>query len=325
MKKGLLLIAAMALFTVQAIGQLTGPLAATFNWIDDAPTIDGVADEGVWADAAVTTLVPEAPFKTEVPTLTDPTVKAFWNDTALFVFLETSDGDWWPTWMTTVQEWESDKYEVYIDVNADIVDGGGAGGGAGNYQFAPQFQETAMGELIVWTSGNGNGMTAADNYDGAGYWAMEYSFAWADMLTSDGVGFDPYSQETFGFDVTFIDCDAETGPRNRLIWSNDGNHSGMDESWNTMDGVGVITLATGSAVQLKKVDGLTITPTVINNGYFNVSGQFTSVEIYNTIGQLVKSVNTPGNSVSVAELQTGIHFVKVKNDSKESVTKILIK
>jgi hypothetical protein len=322
MKKLLLFVSLFLMAAAVSFGQQ----AATFNWIDDAPVIDGDPSDAVWSNAAVTTLTPANPFKTETPSLTEPTVKAFWNDTALFVYCSTNDDAWFPTWMTTVQEYESDKFELYLDVNADIVDGKGAkdGVGNGNYQYAPQFQETTMGDLIVWTDGTGNGMTASDNYDGAGFSSMEYSIAWEDVLTSEGVAFDPFGQSTMGFDVTFIDCDAAAGPRNRLVWSNDGTVGGLDESWATMDGVGVITLSTGSAVQLKDVETLNVYPTVVSD-YINIPSEVNSVEIFNSIGQRVMSIENPGTQVSVARLQTGIHFVKVKKDSNERVTKIIVK
>jgi hypothetical protein len=311
MKKGLLLFALIAFVGTLAFSQ---GKTATFNWIDDAPTLDGKADDAVWSNDAVTTLMPDVNFGSETPTLTDATIKAFWNDTAIFVFCSATDDLWQPSWVTGKADWESDKLELYFDVNSTLVDGGGAGGGNGHHQVAPNFNETAVGSIT-----GGGGRFQADDYDGDGYYAHEYSVSFASLTDSEGIALDPYVTTVIGFDVTFIDNDDGT-TRNRLDWANAG---GTDENWNNMDDAGVVTF-NATSVQMKVADKLSVYPTIASD-YINIPQGVSSVEVFNTIGQRVMGVENPGQQVSVAELETGFHFVKVRKDGEYGITKIIIK
>ena len=325
MKKLLPLVALAVFFCTQAFSQ-----EATFNFLEGEVTIDGVADEAVWSDAHITEIVPEKFYRDEVPSLTDVSVKAFWNDTAIFVMITATDDIWAPSWVTGGNAYEADELEVYFDVNEVLVDGLGTGSGSpdwlpyqeGHYQFAPNWSETDPG-----VAANFNGATWAGTYDGTddGSFTAEYAVPFSVLLDKTGTALDPMARPTIGFDVTLIDNDdgaADPTNRQRLVWSNDG---GMDENWRNMDEAGVVTLDATSyvSVETNNVENLSVYPTFASD-YINLPAELNSVEIFNSLGQRIKLVNNPGSILDISSIQAGLHFVRVTKDSNQSITKIFI-
>ena len=311
---------AVALLSLNAFSQ---GMTATFNYIDDAPELDGVGDDAVWADAGITVLVPELVHQAEAPSLTDPEIRVFFNDTAFFIHLSAKDDVWYPSWVSGLADWESDKPEIYFENNEALGAAGGPSAAPnGCHQIAPNFSETTQGEWF--SQGNQGGSTSfqANTWiEDPCEWEYEYSIPMAGITDGVGDALDPFSRTEILFDVTFIDNDG--AGRQRATWSNAG---GTDESWNNMVDCGVITLnaEVPDAVQATSYESAAIYPTVTSD-IINVPADAVAVAFYNTVGQLIKKVDVTNTVISVADLNKGIHFVTVKNNKGQvSTTKIIV-
>lgn len=312
--------AVIALFSLNAFSQ---GLTATFNWIDDAPVLDGVGDDAVWADAAVTVLVPEQVHAAEAPTLTDAEIRVFFNDTAFFIHLSAKDDVWYPSWVSGLADWESDKPEIYFENNEALGAAGGPSAAPnGCHQIAPNFSENDQGVAFVQGNQGGSQSFQANTWiEDPCEWEFEYSIPMAGITDGVGDALDPFSRTEILFDVTFIDNDG--AGRQRATWANAG---GTDESWNNMVDCGLITLNSDvpDAVEATSYKSAAIYPTVTSD-IINVPADAVAVAFYNTVGQLIKKVDVTNTVISVADLNKGIHFVTVKNNKGQvSTTKIIV-
>ncbi len=207
-----------------------------------APVIDGNIDE-VWATANKYNI--NVPFQLETPTLGaegTTTWRALWNDNGIFVLVEVNDDVWSPAFDGTKpsETWMYDKPEVYFDVNSDKKDGNGTktdgnGNGNGHYQFAPNpINNELSGDISSEVGGNGATYVFRLIYPS---YFVEYYIPFSKLIDKDGVVVDRNAE--IGFDITVMDDDVKEPSRNRMNWSNAG---ATDESWNTMDDAGIITL-----------------------------------------------------------------------------------
>ena len=208
-----------------------------------APEIDGVVDE-VWAEATVYNI--DKPFAAEVPSLGDEgetTWQAMWTEDGVYILLKVTDDEWLPA-ATGQNNWEYDKPEIYFDVNYELVDGIGGGGGKGHYQFAPGFTEGKTdGQAIT-----DNQMVYAFLVEGSNYIA-EYFIPYTRLLDSEGNEVD--KTNTIGFDVTIIDRDGGDTGRKRAVWANIG---GINESYGNMDDCGYVTFGgMGEKVDIESI------------------------------------------------------------------------
>ena len=221
-----------------------------------APEIDGVVD-AVWAEASKQNF--STPLRDETPTLGETgttTWQALWTDDGIYLLLTVNDDEWYPSYVTGGNSWEYDKPEVYFDVNEIKVDGGGASGGKGHHQFAPE----ATAENIDGALGENKGASFAYKVSDPAY-KVEYFFPFEKLVDAGGNPVD--ITKPIGFDVTLIDREVAGTKIQRLNWSNDGKEAyggKVDESWNSMDGCGLITLSDADGIVMKatvapEVDG----------------------------------------------------------------------
>lgn len=322
MKKKLLLIALSLLLGMQSFAQ-----EATFNHLEGSVVIDGIANDAVWSDAHITEIIPDKNFVDEVPSISDVSVKAFWNDTAIYVMISATDNVWAPSWVTGGNAWQADMMEIYFDVNEVLEDGIGAGSGApdwltynqGHHQYAPDWSETDPGVAAEF-----NGATWAGTYDGTdnGTFTAEYKVPFEALLDNTGTALDPYTRSIIGFDICIIDNDDgadDPTNRQRLVWSNDGT---LGENFNNMDEAGTVTLDPTSYVSVVPgtLDKQSVYPTIAHD-YIHLPDNTDMLEIFNTLGQRVLIVNTPGNQLDVSTLQAGLHFVRITKESEKRTVK----
>ncbi len=307
------------IFAVTAIAQ-----DATFYKLPDgcAPVIDGVVDD-FWAEVEAFNV--DKPYMTELPTLDACTWKAVWNDTAIMVLIEVADDNWCWIQCSQATDWQSDKPEVYFDVNDTLLDGVGPSGQPnGHYQFAPGPTTEADVELIsdtVW----------GDSWQGwfFGYAYViddpdevwEYSFRIEDLTDHMGVVLDPMVIDTMGFDVTFIDRDEGDADRKRAVWMQDGNGVPADEAWNNMDGAGKVffsdeTVDCGSGIFDSKVASFSVYPNPAMD-YVEINAAFDEVVITNIIGQEALMLrDVKGTRIDISGLESGLYFISLYNNSK---------
>ncbi|MFN8207513.1 MAG: YDG domain-containing protein [Bacteroidales bacterium] len=205
-----------------------------------APLIDGTID-AVWAEATAYNIA--LPFVNEKPTLGNPgetTWKALWGDEGLFILLQVTDNVFSPCYYGSQDcyDYQFDKMELYFDCNEVLEDGGGGQffSSNGHYQVAEGYNEGWLdgGEMIDAN----RGIRYAHVLNNPNV-VWEYFIPWSYLLDKDGNLMNLSSP--MGFDVTINDNDTPGIPdRRRAVWSNDGNGNIVNESWNTMDGCGII-------------------------------------------------------------------------------------
>jgi hypothetical protein len=229
------------------IAAVTGLAAAAqdavFKKLPDglAPVIDGVEDS-LWF--CVKKHYIEEFFIDEYPTIDVATWQAVWNDTAIFVLVRVEEDDFYPHYESGEADWNSDKPQLYFDVNDVLEDGKGpAFWRSGHYEVSPYFIEGGNG---VFTN-HYDSLTspwykcyAAFMVDEPDY-VYEYAVLIDSLLDSEGYPLDPMSIELMGYDVTIIDLDEGEWFRKRLVWKNTGE---TDESWNDMDDCGEVVFST---------------------------------------------------------------------------------
>ena len=140
MKKFYSLFFAICFIAVTAIAQdLTIPKFSE----GATPVIDGVVDD-VWDQIDPTYIEIEDPDDFGPATINEAWFKMGWNDTSLFMLLHRNDDEFADQWMTGIDDWQSDRDEIFIDVHVDTLNDGrgasdaqGAGTGAeyGHYQL----------------------------------------------------------------------------------------------------------------------------------------------------------------------------------------------
>jgi hypothetical protein len=284
------------------------------------PTIDGVADDAIWA--AVPAMPLDRPFaKTDTPTLYNALWKAFWTDTAIFVMVKYEDNSFWPSWKSGQADWASDKVETYYDVNGKVPDGYGAstGGTKGLYQVTNNFDTIPAAGVEHPGSFDSTFQANTWSYGDHAVITVEWLVSFKALKDSNGTGFDPSVTTQIGFDVCVSDLDSGGASRQRQMWSNVGIPS---EDWNLMDSAGILTFSTEEIVSSKPIDAnqtSLVQPTVVND-VINILGDNTNVEIYNTVGQMVMSSKN-SNQVHVSSLQAGVYFVRVGTTTTKIIKK----
>jgi hypothetical protein len=222
-------------FTFLLIGTLGVALSAqevSIKKASTSPVVDGVID-AVWEE--VTPVPIDKPYRAEEPSIGESTWKALYDDDGFFILLQVQDDVFFPAYAdNSGNTWEYDKPEIYFDVNEILQDGKGAkDGGSGHYQIAPGFVD---GEIDGTNHTADNGVQDAFLVSDPTYIA-EYFVPFSLLLDLDENDID--KTRKIGFDVTIIDREDASAPRQRMVWSNIGTE---DESWSNMDECGTITL-----------------------------------------------------------------------------------
>jgi len=337
MKKQLLSICVAAAATMFFAGKMTAqtwePSAYTIHYVEGAPTIDG--DSSEWANVTASDL--KVPYAAEAVSLIEEHsayFKAVWNDTAVFVLVSAPDDNFYPAICAASNStWLFDKPEIYFDVNASIVEGaavtdnGPDNGNSGHFQWAPSY-ETDHVTNVAWMYQTDLDTTAT----GSTYF-VEYAVGLQYLKSRAGDVLAPASDLVIGFDVTMIDLDR--GKPNviaRLDWSNNTIDTRADgvagESWASMDASGDMTFSEtavalvggGDAVETVNYDSKAISPNVTSTT-FAVNVDATNVVIINSIGQVVKEVNSGFDAIDVAELPAGMYIVRINNNTASKLLK----
>ena len=91
------------------------------------------------------------------------------------------------------------------------------------------------------------------------------------------------------------------------------------------EGQSLFTIKNTTAVESVAEESLKVYPNPAN-GYLNVEGEMTSVEVYNAIGQCVitKAVNGNSTRINTSALNNGIYFLRVNNNGEVTVRKFSV-
>jgi hypothetical protein len=202
-----------------------------------SPVIDGSVDI-LWQMFEKFNI--DKPYQEENPTLDIATWQAVWDDTAIFIIVSVEEDNFCPPWCSDAADWQSDKVEVYLDVNETLKDGSGpAAQPNGHYQIAPGFTEGEDQYYYSGPSGLNWDYSYAYKIDGTDY-VFEYAMPWNSLTDDNGTVFDPDIGRPIGFDVCVIDRDEGDVDRKRAVWMNDGKGPAENESWDNMDDCGIM-------------------------------------------------------------------------------------
>jgi hypothetical protein len=202
-----------------------------------APEIDGYVDE-LWDDVEAHDIDKQVMWKPEIPTIDVATWQAVWNDTAIFILISVEEDEHCDIWCSGAEEWESDRAELFFDVNVgNLTDGNGpVSAPNGHYQFAPAWIEyensysTCESSYQGWPYCYGYTITGED-------YIYEYSIPFSTLMDEYNVVLDPNTYPTIGFDVQIADRDYVDYDFKLLSWMNDAS-SGSDIAFFNMDGCG---------------------------------------------------------------------------------------
>ncbi len=317
------LLLVMVVFTTNLFAQQTVDIKKTA----DAITIDGNADEAVWA--LVDALTPQSIIGSESPEDEydfSAEFKVLWNDTALFLLVETKDFDWYPK-----DHWASDQVETYfrfgtgVDVTGnDIYDDGPNG------YFQVPFRTTG------YAAGGGYkqdstkyGQAIVETNDG---WRMEAYVTWDLFISQMDGDVDPPTIApglTFNFDPNIQDNDSDPdgddwpGDFTQGYWSSAAHLWGTD--WSS---AGEATLSSDVVSKIEDVavkQRFVVYPSPATDN-IRFSEKIDEVKIYDLLGKEVLSKPVTHGYLSIADLNTGIYVVQLKRDSKVvSVQKLQVK
>jgi hypothetical protein len=210
------------------------------------PEIDGFKEEA-WDYAEPIQI--NKNFKEEKSTVI-ATWQALWDCDYFYVLVSVEDDNHWPSWEKAgANSWQYDKVELYIDANADYIDGGGPSVlNTGHYTVMSVFAEDDYDvEKTLTADGRTPDGTYAFHLDGENYVA-EYALRWGSILSVENVPLDAgiIKERGIGFDVIIIDQDEGiTTASGRKAWSQDGKTTVMDQPWINMDDAGRIDFSWG--------------------------------------------------------------------------------
>ena len=231
-----------------------------------APTIDGVTNDAVWAQATAHGLDEFYGTDTlEGPEDLDITWRALWDDANLYVMFDVTDD------VIVMEEscnWEDDSVELYIDAqNLDVEEYNIAGGD----DDVPVYQLTALAGFDAdsvcakvpyaeFENGDTSWFTQGINsYDDGGdetstyypqgtdvsqavihddnHWSFEVAFPWSSL---DETPSNIMARGSMGFGVAYNDDDDEAGRDTQPIWGD----SGLDTLWHVASAIPSVALST---------------------------------------------------------------------------------
>jgi hypothetical protein len=324
MKKVYLLIAMCAVaFTVVA-QDLTIPKFA------DPPVIDGNVD-AVWdmIDPVYLEFEPDDDYGPA--TINEGWFKMGWNDSTLFLLMRRDDDDFADQWETGLEDWKSDRDEIFIDVNVDtLADGRGAsdsqnGASYGHYQFTSIWVQDAdewVGNPNQWY--HNAPFTFGYVFDTEDSYYTEYAFPFSsltidtELLPTADATFDGYPGVIFGFLPVIADVDMSDNPtdetfRKFLKWVDEGGWDTMDEAGQVELGADVIS-ALGDSYTTGTI---TVYPSPAAD-YIQLNNleKAVMVELYDVVGNLIMTQDNvdQGSRISISSLNSGIYFIRVDNE-----------
>lgn len=82
--------------------------------------------------------------------------------------------------------------------------------------------------------------------------------------------------------------------------------------------------------QQEHIDGLSIYPNPVNNGrifvYITTNKNLTKrVEIFNVLGKQIYTTDLSGKELNIAQLSTGVYFLKITENNISETRKLVIK
>ncbi len=325
MRKNLLFIIALVAMCVRVAAQLS-PMSITIDGTTKTIEVDGFADDDLWYEVGGLSF--DYSFQEPKAELfdIDATLQIAWNQVGLLIFLDITDDQ--ENYFTEGDNtWEQDNSEFFFyfgedgtwgpDAEVTTVDNDTLFSQI-RLQLTDEYETTTDGRFKgTWgaapTGPADSAKMEAVAVPSASGWSLEAIMPWA-MFSKT------YEVEVgmkFGFEVCIGDAD-ETLRDNQLSLLND---SGTDDAYENKSYLNTAILGEVIAVYIPSyfVNTVCIYPTLVDN-LLNLTGKVTSLTIYNVSGQAVLSVKDDSiTTVDVSELQPGIYFVNLNNETTQKI------
>jgi hypothetical protein len=252
-----------------------------------------------------------------------------WSDTSLIILISIDDDSHCDQWCTNLQDYESDRVEILLDVNEVLWDGLGAnpeqspgGPSSGHYQYYSQWkqgEEQYSGTVTQWPTNNpySIGYLIDENY-----FDHEFSIPWTSLTDCTGVAYTPANGKLIGVQIVMVDVDNDdVNTIKYLNWK-------AINAWVNMDNAGVIELSdapvnTGIFNHVA-INTIKVYPNPAKN-YITIDaepGKATEVRIYNTIGQEVLCVEKyNGNRIYLTGFKTGLYYAVIYDNKRKVLGK----
>lgn len=306
-----------------------------------APVIDGTIDP-VWDLIDQVDLeVEQDPLEEGYfgpPTIFEAWFKMAWNDETLFLLIRRDDNEFADQWETNLADWQSDRDEIFIDVNVDtLADGRGAsneqegpsslGADYGHYQFTSIWQQ----DQTTWT-GNPNQWyhnapyTLGYTFDTDNSYYAEYAFPFSSLTIDTDLL--PHADETFqgtegvifGLQISMTDVDMIDNPtdetfRKHLMWIENGG------GWTEMDTAGQVELGSEvvSGIEESLSGGNIFAYPSPATNYLMIGNLIhpATVEIYDVAGRLMIVQNDVANDtrIDLNLMPAGVYFLRIGNET----------
>ncbi len=346
MKKQLLKIvyaftAVVFVLSVNCFGQDKADQVFTTNMFTcpstaSTPTIDGLADLGVYSDAQIL----ENYEAGEGSTAEDLSAeyKACWDGSYFYLFVSiTDDVDFSLPPDSTGNTHTFDCAELFWNPDIDTIPIEG-NNNYGTDAIQLRFNRGRVDETApfgdahgVWDSKaeskrEGTLFTTANLPTG---WSVEARIPWKAILPDD---LNAYVQIVMGFEVSVGDADDGTpSSGNRDIIKDWANNTGVGNEWLDTRYFGRIILENTAGINgVNNITDASVVvypnPAVESVNFDNVIN-YTTIEIINVLGQTVKTVNIDANSVIIdaTDLNSGaLYIAKISDDNGNSVLKRFI-
>ena len=331
MKRNLLFVIALVAFVFNAVAQDGTDMTAattTFYKTNQDIEVNGYSDDALWGAVDVLDVLNPKPAEASNETDFSATlqvawkegvgvylyltviddVESFWvdgdtyqRDNAEFFFYWGDAGTWGPGTEVTAVDNDTlfNQLRIQLDANyATIHDGRYKGAWAG-----ATLGSAADGNLEAVATATSSG------------WDIEAIFPFAMFAIKPEI----VDDLTFGFAVSLGDAD-EADRDFQLFLTDD---SGQDLAWNNKAylNTGVLSGTYVNAVENVKVSNVAVYPTLVSD-VLNLKGEVSNLSIYNTVGQVVLSIDDVNTStIDVSGLQSGIYFVEVDGETTKIVKK----
>ncbi len=317
------------IYTLLAMVAITGMVMAQkahvpidCEWTDVGIEVDGVVD-AEWENADAVLMEVDGG---DVPySLYEASFRILWNETNFFMLCQIDDDDHCDQWCTTLDDWLSDRLEIFIDTGDPLDDGHGAQESMGGANTGHRQNTSFWFEGVTDTAWLNTGMW----YHYTPFWSAfvidmdyfdyEFGFIWDEMFYIDTLP-DPddtlniviHNGAQVGLQVTMVDVDQATSDTRTFCQFVEG------DAWTNMDSMGVVTLVNGPNLGFENASvtqSINVYPTPANDVLYIEAEAGVEVRINNIIGQEVLRIrNYNGNPVDLSGFSTGLYYVSVYNN-----------
>jgi hypothetical protein len=331
MKRNLLFVLAFVAmcFQVSAQDALPGAYSTSIKKTSMDIEVDGYPDDDVWSAAEEMAF----PFTLQEDFIAETdfsaTVKLAWKeglglyiyitaiddmehfleeggttynrDNVEYFFYWGSEGDWGPETEVTAVENDTLYNQLRLQLKDDYTT-------AHDGRFKGAWASAPLG-----AAADGN-LEAVANATGSG-WDIEAIFPFAMFAMKE----EAVDDLMFGFDISIGDAD-EADRDFQLTLMND---SKADLAWNNKAylNTGILSGTYLTSIEDARVANVAVYPTLVND-VINLRGEVSNVAIYNTVGQVVMSIeDVNSTTINVSELKSGIYFVDVDGQTTKIVKK----